>query len=136
MPAPHEALSAAVESWNAGDLDGYLRLYDEGIRLHGYSPEPMDKAQVRGFYEGIFSAFGTPKLRFDEILWDGDACTIRFTMTGRHVQEFMGVPATGTTITLPGITILHFHGDKVAERFSQADMLGLLMQIGAIPAPA
>jgi len=136
MPAPQEALSAAVESWNAGDLDGYLRLYDEGIRLHGYSPEPMDKAQVRGFYEGIFSAFGTPKLRFDEILWDGDACTIRFTMTGRHVQEFMGVPATGTTITLPGITILHFHGDKVAERFSQADMLGLLMQIGAIPAPA
>ena len=53
-----------------------------------------------------------------------------------HVQEFMGVPATGTTITLPGITILHFRGDKVAERFSQADMLGLLMQIGAIPAPA
>jgi predicted ester cyclase len=136
MPVPHEALSAAVESWNAGDLDGYLRLYDEGIRLHGYSPEPMDKAQVRGFYEGIFSAFGTPKLRFDEILWDGDACTIRFTMTGRHVQEFMGVPATGTTITLPGITILHFRGDTVAERFSQADMLGLLMQIGAIPAPA
>jgi predicted ester cyclase len=136
MPAPQEALSAAVESWNAGDLDGYLRLYDEGIRLHGYSPEPMDKAQVRGFYEGIFSAFGTPKLRFDEILWDGDVCTIRFTMTGRHVQEFMGVPPTGTTIALPGITILHFHGDKVAERFSQADMLGLLMQIGAIPAPA
>ena len=136
MPAPHEALSAAVESWNAGDLDGYLRLYDEGIRLHGYSPEPMDKAQVRGFYQGIFSAFGTPKLTFDEILWDGDACTIRFTMTGRHVREFMGVPATGTTITLPGITILHFRGDQVAERFSQADMLGLLMQIGAIPAPA
>ena len=136
MPAPQEALSAAVESWNAGDLDGYLRLYDEGIRLHGYSPEPMDKAQVRGFYQGIFSAFGTPKLTFDEILWDGDACTIRFTMTGRHVQEFMGVPATGTTITLPGITILHFRGDQVAERFSQADMLGLLMQIGAIPAPA
>ena len=136
MPAPQEALSAAVESWNAGDLDGYLRLYDEGIRLYGYSPEPIDKAQVRGFYEGIFSAFGTPKLRFEEILWDGDACTIRFTMTGRHVREFMGVPATGTTITLPGITILHFRGDQVAERFSQADMLGLLMQIGAIPAPA
>ena len=27
--------------WNAGDLDGYLSLYDEGIRLHGYSPEPI-----------------------------------------------------------------------------------------------
>jgi hypothetical protein len=98
MPTPREALSAALDRWNAGDLDGYLSLYDEGIRLHGYSPEPMDKAQVRGFYQGIFRAFDTPKLEFNEVLWDGDACTIRFTMTGRHVDEFMGVPADETPI--------------------------------------
>ncbi len=42
MPGPQQALPAAYDSWNAGDLDGYLRLYDEGIRLHGYSPGPMD----------------------------------------------------------------------------------------------
>ena len=136
MPGPQQALSAARDSWNAGDLEGYLRLYDEEIRLHGYSPEPMGKAQVRGFYEGIFSAFGTPKLSFEEVLWNGDTCAIRFTMTGRHVQEFMGVPATGTAITLPGLTILHFRGDRVIERFSQANMLGLLVQLGAVPAPA
>jgi predicted ester cyclase len=136
MPAPNEALSAALDSWNAGDLDGYLHLYDEEIRLHGYSPQPMGKAEVKGFYESIFSAFDTPKLTFDEVLWDGDVCAIRFTMTGRHVQEFMGVPATGTPIVLPGITILHFRGDRVIERFSQADMLGLLVQVGAVPAPA
>ena len=136
MTGPHEALSAALDSWNAGDLDGYLRLYDEGIRLHGYSPEPMGKPEVRGFYGGIFSAFDTPKLPFEEVLWNGDTCAIRFTMTGRHVQEFMGVPATGATITLPGLTILHFRGDRVIERFSQADMLGLLVQLGAVPAPA
>ena len=68
-------------------------------------------------------------------LWDGDACTIRFTMTGRHVGEFMGVPATGAAIALPGVTI-HLDGERVVERFSQADMLGLLVQIGAVPAPA
>ena len=136
MPGPQQALSAARDSWNAGDLEGYLRLYDEEIRLHGYAPEPMGKAQVRGFYQGIFSAFGTPKLSFEEVLWNGDTCAIRFTMTGRHVQEFMGVPATGTAITLPGLTILHFRGDRVIERFSQADMLGLLVQLGAVPAPA
>jgi len=135
MPTPQQALSAAVDRWNAGDLDGYLSLYDEGIRLHGYSPEPMDKVQVRGFYEAIFRAFDTPQLEFHEVLWDGQTCIIRFTMTGRHVDEFMGVPATGTLIALPGITILHFRGDRVVERFSQADMLGLLVQVGAVPAP-
>jgi predicted ester cyclase len=136
MFTPQRALEAAYQSWNAGDLDGYLELYDEEIRLHGYSPEPMGKGEVRQFYAGIFAAFDSPKLEFHETRWDGDVCSIRFTMSGRHVGEFMGVPATGTEIALPGITILHFRGDRVIERFSQADMLGLLVQIGAVPAPA
>jgi predicted ester cyclase len=88
------------------------------------------------FYEAIFRAFDTPQLEFHEVLWDGQTCIIRFTMTGRHVDEFMGVPATGTLIALPGITILHFRDGRCVERFSQADMLGLLVQIGAVPAPA
>jgi predicted ester cyclase len=136
VATPQQTLEAAYEGWNAGSLDRYLELYDDEIRLHGYSPEPMGKAEVRGFYETIFGAFDSPKLAFHGTLWGGDTCAIRFTMTGRHVAEFMGVPATGTEIVLPGITILHFRGDRVIERFSQADMLGLLMQIGAVPAPA
>src|SRR5438128_1072683 len=105
MPSPQQNLDVAVAAWNAGDLAGYLELYDESIRLHGYRPEPMDKTVVRGFYEEIFEAFGSPKLEFHEVLFDGEACAIRFTMTGRHVAPFLGVDATGTDITLPGITI-------------------------------
>ena len=54
MATPQDALSAALAAWNANDLEGYLKLYDERIRLHGYAPEPMDKTAVRGFY-GAFS---------------------------------------------------------------------------------
>ncbi len=136
MPTAREALAAAHESWNAGALDGYLSLYDENIRLHGYSPEPMSKDDVREFYAGIFRAFDRPQLEFHETLWDGAACAVRFTMTGRHVGELLGVPGTGADVALPGITILHFEDDRVIERFSQADMLGFLVQVGAIPAPA
>ena len=85
----------------------------------------MGKDEVRGFYAAIFAAFDSPQLEFHEVLWDGATCTIRFTMTGRHKGEFMGVPATGADIALPGITILHFAGARVVERCSRADMLGL-----------
>jgi predicted ester cyclase len=47
-----------------------------------------------------------------------------------------GVPTTGNDVALPGITILQFEDERVVERFSQADMLGLMTQLGAIPAPA
>ncbi len=135
MSTPSLALASALDCWNAGDLDGYLALYEERIRLYGYSPQPMSKSEVRSFYEAIFTAFDRPKLEFHETLWDGSACAIRFTMTGTHTGPFMGTPATRRHIVLPGITILHFDEAKVIERFSQADMLGLLGQIGATPTP-
>jgi predicted ester cyclase len=136
MATPQEALQAAVERWNAGDLDGYLELYDEDIRLHGYAPEPMGKQEVRGFYEATFAGVSPNTLEFHETLWDGDACSIRFTMSGRHAGEWLGVPATGGEVAVSGITILHFRGERVIERWSQADLLGFLIQVGAVPAPA
>jgi predicted ester cyclase len=136
MATPQEALSAAVDSWNAGDLDGYLELYDEDIRLHGYAPEAMGKTEVRGFYEGTFAGISSNHLEFHETLWDGDSCAIRFTLSGRHTGQWLGVPGTDTEVAVPGITIMHFRGDRVIERWSQADLLGFLIQVGAVPAPA
>jgi predicted ester cyclase len=130
------ALRGAVARWNAADLDGYLKLYDETILLHGYSPQPFDKTGVRAFYQAIFAAFGGCTLTVDEVLADGDRLSCRFTMTGRHQGTFMGVPATGVDIVLPGITILHFRDGRCVERWSSADMLGLLVQIGAVPPPS
>jgi len=131
-----DAVERALERWNAGDLPGYLALYGQGIRLHGYTPEPMGKVEVEGFYRRIFAAFDSPQLVFNQMLESGDTVTVRFTMTGTHVGEFMGVPSTGRKIALPGITILRFEGDTVTERWSSADMLGLLVQLGAVPAPS
>jgi len=63
------AVERARQCWNAGDLAGYLALYDDSIRLHGYTPEPMNKTAVTGFYQGVFAALGqtdgsAPRLEF------------------------------------------------------------------------
>ena len=136
MSSAQEALDRAVDAWNAGDLDGYLELYRDDITLHGYAPEPIGKQEVRGFYESAFAGISDNHLEFHEVLWDGGACTIRFTMSGKHTGEWLGVPGTGTEVGVDGITILHFDGDQVVERWSQADLLGFLVQVGAVPAPA
>lgn len=46
------ALARAVERWNAGDLSAYLEVYADDIRLHGVTPEPMDKQAVRASTRG------------------------------------------------------------------------------------
>ena len=135
--APNEtAVRGALEAWNAGDLDGYLELYADRIRLHGYTLEPMDKTSVRGFYELVLAAFDGPQLVFHEVFGEDERLVIRFTMTGTHRGEFLGVPPTGRPIALEGITILHFENGRCVERWSSTDMLGLLVQLGAVPPPA
>ena len=93
-------LEAARQRWNAGDLAGYLTLYDASIRLHGYAPEPFDKAAVVAFYETIWAALGAegragPQLDFFETVEEGDRYACRFVMSGVHRGPFLGVAATG-----------------------------------------
>jgi len=47
----------------------------------------------------------------------------------------MGIPATGKTITLTGITIDRVAGNAIVERWNQADFAGLMQPLGVIPAP-
>ena len=136
MSTATDALTHARGRWNAGDLPGYLELYAAGVRLHGFRPEPMGKGEVEVFYQGIFAAFDSPQLVFHDTLQSGESVTVRFTMTGTHAGQFMGVPPTGRAIALSGITILRFEGATVVERWSSTDLLGLLIQIGAVLAPA
>ena len=136
-----ENVARARQAWNAGDLTSYLTLYDDSIRLHGYAPQPFDKSQAAGFYQTIWAAFAAegkpnPELVFHEEMEDGELYCCRFTMSGVHRGEFMGIPATGRPYRLEGITMMRFAGDQVVERWSTSDFLGLLVQIGAFPPPA
>lgn len=140
MTGNAQLLNRAIARWNAGDLEGYLKLYAPAIRLHGYSPEPMDLAGVRGFYEMIWDTLHAngkrnPEIAIDHVFAAGHMLACRATMTGHHVGTFMGHAATGKPYRIGVITTLHFDNGKTVERWSCADMLGLLVQIGAYTSP-
>jgi len=135
MTEQQEAVGKAVAAFNAGDLDSYMELYDPSVTLHGYAPEPIDFKGAKGFYSMLMAAFPGAQLEGNDVLQDGDKVVVRFTLTGKHGGDFLGVPATGKPIELNGITIFHFKGNKVAERWQSADILGVMVQIGAIPPP-
>ncbi len=121
----------AIAAWNAGDLARYLELYDDRIRLHGYSEAPMGKAEVTAFYEGIFAALSDIVLEIHEVVEDGNGLGCRFTMHGTHTGEMAGIPPTGRRVSQPGLTILRFDGEQVVERYSVADFAGVVAQITA-----
>ncbi|MBL8929013.1 MAG: ester cyclase [Kineosporiaceae bacterium] len=107
-------------------------LYADDVVLHGYTPEPIvGKAAVREFYAQITEAFPDARVSIEAVYVDGDHLTMRFRFSGTHVGTFLGVPGTGRPFDIPGITVLRFGETRCVERWSVADFLGLLMQVGA-----
>jgi steroid delta-isomerase-like uncharacterized protein len=77
-----------------------------------------------------------PDLRYtvEDQLAEGDLVASRWTVRGTHRGELMGIAPTGKEIGLTGITIQRFANGKIAEEWWNWDTLGLMQQLGAIPA--
>lgn len=126
----------AAEAWNRGDHDAYLRLYDADCALHVSFGTLRGIEAVRQYYGQFAAAFPDARLSFADMLAEGDRLAIRFRVAGTHRGDFMGLPPTGRPFAISGITILRFAGGKCVERWSEADYLGLMRQLGALPTPA
>ncbi|HET8626062.1 MAG TPA: ester cyclase [Thermomicrobiales bacterium] len=70
----------------------------------------------------------------DEVA-EGDTVVQRLTLSGTHAGLFLGLPPTAARATWQVVAIQRVGPDgKVAEHRVVADHLGLLRQLGAIPA--
>ena len=71
-----------------------------------------------------------------EMFSSGDCVVARWTGTGNHRGELMGLAPTGKPIDVDAISIFRIADGKIAEEWTVWDALGLLQQVGAVPAPA
>lgn len=85
-------------------------------------------------------AFPDVTLTIEHLLAEGDTIvghwTGRGTHTGGKLHTVMGdIPATGKSFKIDGMSWLRIENGKIVESLANEDTLGLLMQIGVIPAP-
>jgi steroid delta-isomerase-like uncharacterized protein len=89
----------------------------------------------RQFGSLYFSAFPDLQITPEELIAEGDKVTIRYGWRGTQQGELMGFPATGKQVRASGISILRIANGKIAEQWDSFDNLGLLQQLGVVPAP-
>jgi predicted ester cyclase len=90
---------------------------------------------------GYLEIIGMMRAGFPDIQWaleemiaESDKVAARFTMRGTHQGIFFGVPPTGKKIAVQAMNIYRLSGGQFVEERGQPDLLGLLQQIGAVPA--
>ena len=88
---------------------------------------------VKQFFDEFFDAFPDAHATLDDVIAEGDKAVIRYTFTGTHKGELMGIPATNKKVTLSVIEIDRFAGGKIVELWERFDTLGFMQQLGVIP---
>jgi hypothetical protein len=100
-------------------------------------PEPIrGPAGLKATFQQYLDAFSGAQITVDHQFAEGDFVATRWTGRGTHTGEIAGVAPTGKDTTVTGITISRLEGGKVVEDWTNWDTLGMLVQIGAVPAPA
>ena len=90
---------------------------------------------VTQFYASILAAFPDAERKVeDQVSDDSQTVVTRWTVTGTHQGEFMGIAPTGKRITVTGISIHRIAGGEIVEEWQEWDSLGLMQQLGVVPA--
>ncbi|HYP40332.1 MAG TPA: ester cyclase [Chloroflexia bacterium] len=119
---------------------GNLALVDEIIIADAVDHQaPPGAAQgVEGVKQVISmfrAAFPDLQVTVDQMIAEGDTLAGRFTMSGTHQGEFMGIPPTGKRMEITGIDVVRFENGKMVEHWGNSDDLGMMQQLGLIPMP-
>jgi steroid delta-isomerase-like uncharacterized protein len=96
---------------------------------------PRDREGVKQLTAMLRGAFPDFRATIDDMVAEGDKVVMRMTWRGTHKGEFMGIPPTGKSVSFGVIDIIRIAGGKFVEHWGQMDSMGLMQQLGAIPAP-
>ncbi|SRR5579885_2812279 len=81
------------------------------------------------------SAFPDLQTTVEDLIAEGDMVAARWTWRGTHRGAFQGIPPTGKLVGGPGLSIHRLADGKIVEGWFSFDALGLMQQLGVIPAP-
>ena len=120
------------EAWSKGDFEAFKEVVAPEYVYHMPSGSTKSLSREETIEMGKMVHNGFPDVIFsiEEMFAVGDRVISRYTMRGTHQGETQGIPATGNKIEISGIMINRIEKGKVVEDREEADMLGLMQQLG------
>ena len=123
-----------MEALDRRDLDSVRANMAVGARFYGWAPEPLDADGHKAFMSALLNAFPDSSILVDDVIAEGDKVTVRHRLQGTHQGEFQGIPPTGRQVEVGGIVIFRIENGMVAEAWLNADIMGMMQQLGVVPA--
>jgi steroid delta-isomerase-like uncharacterized protein len=122
-----------IDGLNSHDVTVVMELYSDAVCHFPLVGELKGEA-VRRFFASLLSAFPDIQRRSeDQFTDDLNHVVTRWTATGTHLGDFMGIAPTGNRVTVTGIAIHRIASGQIVEEWQEWDTLGLMQQLGVVP---
>ena len=122
------------EVWNQGDEAAIERYI--AVDAVGNDPDfGTGREAFRAQWRTWRTAFPDLHFAVEEVVAEGNTVVGRWTLTGTHRGEFMGIAPTGNRVAVSGMSLDHLADGEIVSGFDAWDALGLRRQLGAIPPP-
>lgn len=131
-----EAYKLTVRKYPRAVASGELHVLDEicteDVISHAPLGEPRGREALKEYEAPVHEAFPGFDVTFEDIVAEDNRVAMRLLIQGIHQGEMMGIAPTGTEIEFQNVIFHRMDDGKIAERWVQPDVVGLLQQLGAV----
>ncbi|HCO03032.1 MAG TPA: ester cyclase [Actinobacteria bacterium] len=134
-----DVIRRVEEAWNSQDLGALDELFSPNFDNSATAVPgmPGGLAGAKMAHRSSMESFPDRQVFVDALIAGGDKVTVRghFTGTNQGGLAWLGIPANNNAIDVNYISIYRLEDGKVAEHWAINDVMTLMTQLGAMPAP-
>ncbi len=113
-----------------------IRTRGPGFNPYTVSAKPNSLKTFKAFFVAVSQALPDYTLSVDNIIVNGDRVMARYTITGTHAGDFLGMAPTQDQLTITGIDIFHLAKGKIIQHWDAAHQISASSPFNRTAEPA
>ncbi len=91
--------------------------------------------EFKAYYQNFLTGFSDVTFTVEDAFGQGNKIVKHWRFEGKHTGDFFGIPATGKTVDVEGVTLVVMKEGRIAQEQDFMDNGVLMQQLGLVPDP-
>ena len=118
---------------NTGNLDLINNTnFTDDITLVSSPENIVGIEDFKAYYQNFITGFSDIKFTMVDVFGQGDKIVKHWNFKGKHTGDFFGIPATGKTVDVDGVTLVKMTDGKIAQEQDFMDNMVFMQQLGIV----
>lgn len=110
--------------------------FDTNITLVASPENIVGIESFKAYYQNFLTGFTEIQFTIVDVFGQGDKIAKHWNFKGKHTGNFFGIPATGKTLNIDGVTLVKMKNGKIAQEQDFMDNVVFMQQLGLTSNPA